>query len=465
MRDLSDLKERILDYRSKIQFNEAVRAFQSGAFRAAIVQTWITVEADLISKIRDLADGGNKEAKKLIDDLDSKIENQNVIALQKFESNLLDEVRKMQMLTPREQEELTRIKKDRDVCAHPAFEISGELFTPSSELARVHLASAVDNCLAIPPIIGKELVSKLLADLDSDYWPAPEKLSNFLKEKYFTRSRETAKQNVTELLVKSAINPPSSNEEIRIRPAEIAFRCRQAINNIFDFSPELVKQAINSVIQKSQRENSLEGPALLRILGSIGHIPATWKALNHHHTDHLLVILENPNVEDLVDHDAFSSGVPSNDALHDLYNQALGRATKNTENLVTILKSTTYGHESILEKAISALENSCSFYTTIDIVGGLTDYVNVLNSEDLSKIFSAVINNDQVQKCYITPAFLERIFTKRRTLHNETAIWKEFINKLPQKMRTQVNSTSVRSLSFYELEKIIKSDSKTSSNS
>ncbi len=54
---LTDLDELVLTVRDKVSLSyilEAVNTYRAGAYRAAIVSTWIAVSYDIIAKIREL---------------------------------------------------------------------------------------------------------------------------------------------------------------------------------------------------------------------------------------------------------------------------------------------------------------------------------------------------------------------------------------------------------------------------
>ena len=67
---LADLDELVLLCRnqdSRELIREAVLCYKAGAFRSAIVNTWIAVAFDLVEKLRELALGGDKQAEQEVD--------------------------------------------------------------------------------------------------------------------------------------------------------------------------------------------------------------------------------------------------------------------------------------------------------------------------------------------------------------------------------------------------------------
>ncbi|MEO3775462.1 hypothetical protein ABGB16_01145 [Micromonospora sp. B11E3] len=143
MRALEDLQAAVRDAGSKRYLTEAVRAYQAGAFRPAIVATWVAVALDLVNKIREIAGTGEGEARDFVEGLDRAITSGNVEHVAKVERDLLHLCRdKFELLSDREVDELERLRKDRHVCAHPAFVRPDEVFEPTPELVRVHLGTA-----------------------------------------------------------------------------------------------------------------------------------------------------------------------------------------------------------------------------------------------------------------------------------------------------------------------------------
>jgi len=172
---LSDLDELVLKCRNKKAKNyirEAVACYKSSAFRSAIVSTWIAVSFDIIDKIRDLTLAGDKEAEKQLEQFDKAREANDLARSLQFEREILKVARdKLELISQVEYIDLERLQQDRNRCAHPTMTSDGEIFNPSAELARVHIRCAIDHLLQYPPAQGKYALSKLLKEVDSNYFP------------------------------------------------------------------------------------------------------------------------------------------------------------------------------------------------------------------------------------------------------------------------------------------------------
>lgn len=92
--DIDTLLLAVRNKESKRLITEAVTAYRGGAFRAAIISTWIAVAYDIIAKARELAAQGAAAAAKFTSELDKAISHSAIPSLQRIESNLLDTANK-----------------------------------------------------------------------------------------------------------------------------------------------------------------------------------------------------------------------------------------------------------------------------------------------------------------------------------------------------------------------------------
>ncbi|HEX9130970.1 MAG TPA: hypothetical protein VF844_01620, partial [Ktedonobacteraceae bacterium] len=70
-----------------------------------------------------------------------------------------------------EHTDLERLRKDRNRCAHPSLQVSGEPYQPTAELARCHLRNAVTHFLQQPPVQGKAAQNLIWNDIESAFFP------------------------------------------------------------------------------------------------------------------------------------------------------------------------------------------------------------------------------------------------------------------------------------------------------
>lgn len=157
---------------------DAIRCYESGAYRAAIVSAYIAVCFDLIEKLRILASAGDPAAAKEVETLSNlqtqhERNDQNAISgLLTFERNLLEVFRdKFAFFGIDEFDQLSRLRFDRNRCAHPSFTKSSEPFQPSAELARLHIRNAIEHVVSQPPKQGKAALAALEATVLAPYFP------------------------------------------------------------------------------------------------------------------------------------------------------------------------------------------------------------------------------------------------------------------------------------------------------
>jgi hypothetical protein len=131
--DLDTLLSRVKSHYSKRYAEEAIRSYRAGALRAATTSIWVAVQYDIVSKIRELAENGDKEAKAFADSIDKAINNQSDIDSVKkqqldLEKKLLEKAHEIQLINLSEKRALMRIQEDRHWCAHPFFMPDNTLF-------------------------------------------------------------------------------------------------------------------------------------------------------------------------------------------------------------------------------------------------------------------------------------------------------------------------------------------------
>ncbi|HWV24325.1 MAG TPA: hypothetical protein VNZ58_09040 [Thermomicrobiales bacterium] len=178
---LYDLEEMVHSCReavSRINIEEAINAYRAGAFRSAIISTWIAVYFDLTTKIRSLSLAGDEQATRWIRHFDEKLVDYNpenpdtTQPFQAIERQILNDAhKKFELIGSIELTELKRLRSDRHRCAHPTMRTSQELFTPSPELVRTHIRSAIEYVLSMPAIQGKLAVDRTMELLRDEGFP------------------------------------------------------------------------------------------------------------------------------------------------------------------------------------------------------------------------------------------------------------------------------------------------------
>ncbi|QTO47061.1 hypothetical protein [Burkholderia latens] len=163
---------------SRQYIEEAIRCYRAGAYRAAIVSTWVAVAFDLVDKIRELTLNGNVNATELntrfenyIKQIDEGNEQGTRSALE-FERDILSICRdKFEFFDVHQYTDLERLRDDRHRCAHPSFQRTGHPYQPSAEQARLHIRNAITHVLSLPPVHGRAAIATLVTLVKSEYFP------------------------------------------------------------------------------------------------------------------------------------------------------------------------------------------------------------------------------------------------------------------------------------------------------
>lgn len=205
--DIDILLTRVKEPRSKTYFLEAVRAYKSGALRAAISAAWVAVVFDLITKYRELSAMGDAAATAFLAAWDQATSTGDVKKLLELEAKILQDAGSTtQVLSQVAVRQIERLREDRHLCAHPAFSTEADLFEPSPEMARLHLVNAIDLVLSQEALLGKALFQQFDADVQSTGFPTADALIlDYVEQRYLTRIRPPAIKNFGTVLAKSLL--------------------------------------------------------------------------------------------------------------------------------------------------------------------------------------------------------------------------------------------------------------------
>lgn len=216
--DLDELILRCRDDSARALIAEAVAGYKSGALRSAIVATWVAVCFDFIEKLRELALAGDSSAEKQIERLEKIRSGDDVPGALAFERDLLKLARdQFEFISPIEFVDLQRLQVDRNRCAHPSLVDETSPYRPSAELVRTHIVSAVDHVLRHPPAQGKFALERLLAQIDSEYFPIrKDSALDALRTGPLVKARESLVRNLVVVLLKKSLEETGAERMRRI---------------------------------------------------------------------------------------------------------------------------------------------------------------------------------------------------------------------------------------------------------
>lgn len=271
---LSDLDELVLSVRepeSRRLLDEAVNAYKGGAFRSAIISTWIAVAYDITIKIRELAGRGEANATAFVDELAKVIAAKNVRRLQEIENGLLESAQTtFSFLLSHEATDLQRLFDDRNLCAHPAFVSDDALFTPSPELVRAHIAHSVKHLLAHPPVQGRSVLQRLWRDLLGTGFPSdPARVETVMRENYLHRTKDSVVVTVAKGLLLTPLRTEREKFKGRERLVALAFA------SVGRIRPDLFEREIPPFVKKTADEAA--EPEFLELLRFVAADSRCWE--------------------------------------------------------------------------------------------------------------------------------------------------------------------------------------------
>ncbi|MCB9458089.1 MAG: hypothetical protein H6670_00460 [Anaerolineaceae bacterium] len=227
--DLDELTLRCQNPEVKVYVDEAVACYKIGAFRACIVLTWTAVVCDFIEKMKELTDAGEGRAKLILGKHHEAQRKNNISEAQNLEQHLLEWAHDdFELLSHVQKEELERLQKDRNRCAHISMMSEDEIYHPTAEQARYHLRNAIEFLIQHEPVQGRSALERLRNDIKSKYFPiAEEKAVVRLKHRGFSTPKSSLLNSLIKVLLQDYmldIDDQSSNEGRQIAAAIKAYR-------------------------------------------------------------------------------------------------------------------------------------------------------------------------------------------------------------------------------------------------
>ncbi len=127
---------------------DALACYQAGAYREAIVATWIAVVFDIIAKVRELVLTGDKQANAYLARVEKMYQEKDpqkaISQAQEFERTILEAAKdQFEFLSLLHYKDLLRRHEDRHRCAHPSMHSLEEPYQPTKELVQYHLQVVV----------------------------------------------------------------------------------------------------------------------------------------------------------------------------------------------------------------------------------------------------------------------------------------------------------------------------------
>jgi hypothetical protein len=269
--DLEELLGQVRDAGAKDQLREAINCYHAGAYRSAIVSTWVAVVFDYVAKLRELDMTGNRAARTKLDTLDAIRTNHELPQLLSFEKDLVEEaVTSFELISPVESVDIKRLYEDRNRCAHPSLTAQDEVFRPSAELARAHIVAAVRNMLGQAPIQGTAAANRIFTEIVSESFPTdPLKASEYLGHGPLGRAKDTLLRSVVIGVTKDLM---TANRPTIERKKQYA-----TLNGVKILYPEKFNEIVANNLRRIAE--GLEDDKTKRIVLYAGQVGGSWDHL------------------------------------------------------------------------------------------------------------------------------------------------------------------------------------------
>ncbi|MFP2925157.1 hypothetical protein ACLESO_08065 [Pyxidicoccus sp. 3LG] len=420
--DLDELALRVRDADSKVLFLEAVQAYRAGAYRSAVTSAWIAVVYDIISKLRELNLGGDKNASAFVKKLEEAVEREEIRTLQEIERTILEVAGgQFDLLGPHERSDLERLQADRNLCAHPALMADGQIFQPTPELVRTHLVHVATHLLRHPPVQGKAALNQLVTEIGRPSFPDDRQRALEVLSERLGRAKDVLVRNLVVVLLKNLMKatgtPPSIGQTAAINALAAVSRTHAAL-----YERE-VRAALGSWIA------ALEDEQFVAIIRFAGVDPQVWAWMKPATHVRVIEILQKHSVDALAKAGAF-------DALSilDLRPHLLDRfqALQINEKQAVITENP---RPEFADEAISLFAKAGGFRSAESLGEGVILLMaRHFSADQVKRILTAAKENGQIWFASGMPSILESLFDATRPALAETAeAWKGFVRSMVER--------------------------------
>ncbi len=220
---------RIIDPRTKRYFSEVFACYAAGHYRSAVVMLWSVVVADMLFKVDQLANAdGDAAAKAILQKMTSDKEKDPKSS--GWEVDLLTGAcNDLGLIDQAALISLMHLQSHRHLSAHPIITNEETLFSPSREVARAHIRTALDEVLTRPAIMSRRVFDRFMIDIEalSNLRLGLGELKQFLESKYLRYFSNHAISSVFKSLwrvtFRSEEQRPRDNREANCQALRVMF--------------------------------------------------------------------------------------------------------------------------------------------------------------------------------------------------------------------------------------------------
>lgn len=398
--------ERIYDKRTKELFREVVSSYEHKNYRSAIVMLYTGVICDLIYKMQDLQDiYQDKNAEDILNTI-SKMQKSDPNS-SKWEETLIQKIsEQIELLSPREREELMQLKKLRNLSAHPVLTQNYNLlYIPTKEVTLAHIRNVLEAVLMKPPLMSRKVIDTFIEDIATSLpifitpdnrWDL-QSISVFLTKRYFNFMGSNLKKILFKTLWKFVFKLNDENCNIN---RMVNF---YALESLYQDSKDMLKAFIRNEPKFFLLSNEnvillaellLRHPELYDLLQEDVQVQIQSIKNTNTISGHILGVFLSPTIEDHCE-----------ELLNFFYNESIG---------ITILNQTVKAHLSILydyadticKKStvqrcyIKIFANSYSYEDArIKYQMLIMPYLDFMGKDELLLLINSIKNNRQIYEC------------------------------------------------------------------
>ncbi len=396
----ADLEKLRLDCRTdsaRTYIGEAIKCYQSGAYRSAIVATWVAVVYDVVDKLEELSLSRDSNAEKKVDEYREIMDEKNLARALKFERNILQVAKnEFDLLSEIEVEDLERLHEDRHRCAHPAAMPSGKPYQPSAETARSHIRNAVDHLLSQEPLQGKEALEEIINKVTSEYFPTTEdEALERLKPGAITNARDSLVRNVVRVLLKGLLQDEREQEDWKRFVAAL-----RAIRSVHPGTTEVtVRNKVPDIVE------SVDETETGRLIEFCRDISIGWEAIGEYTARveqyvHQVPIEPSPDDPTVrrplkrVHPDLLAAARVQ--GLQDVVEERMQEASYRAYSELAIEVD-----ELDVDQLIQRFTESQSYMEAGELGGRVEEVVDDLQVEQLRELLDGIVKNDQIHNAAI----------------------------------------------------------------
>lgn len=396
--DLDELVLLCRNEKARSFIQEAVQCYRAGAFRQAIVATWIAIVYDIIHKFQELELAGDANASKHLEKFEKIRQSGDLKGSLEFERNILNVAQKdFELISDIEFIDLARLQEDRNRCAHPAMNTNDEIYQPSPELARSHLRNAIEHLLQRPPVQGKAALNRLISDIESDYFPT--NAADAIK--YFSAGplvspRPALVRNLVVVLTKSLLDASLDVEKYKRMLAALL----ATIQIHRGISIAALADKLNEIIAKLSDSN------LPSVLPFLHDVTDTWQYLIEDSRIRVANYVKTLPTEE--DKNGLFFALRINDLTATAVERIMEIDHENVADLVSLDKENV--HPSLVQRAIALYKDSGSF-ARANFIGTrlIIPLAKLIPPADVEDLVRACAENSQIRDSFDRDGVLNRI--------------------------------------------------------